>query len=561
VPARSSLEEDKDSHEPLRSRANGLLAGLCAYTLANYGVVPSLGGAGRLAPEWQQGFDELLGLLTSRDRKARLIALRSFADYGQLQSFAERNATPKERKHGLRQGYGSYSGRLRPILSDLLRDENKEPRLAAAATLLFIEPGHPGATRALLAAFDEPDPAIRVAACELTGSIRPPAVKAVPALVRALRAKEKAVRNAAVRALYLYGPGAAPATPVLVRMVSKDDPAAHGGVEPFPIVPQLENIALHTLGSIGQEASSAVPELVRLAGKAKPEKLPALLGCLKKIGPAAREAVPCLRRLMKDPRPAIRLRAAGTLMCVQPGDKGAAAMLSRAIRSADVETRLAAAGSLVGLSASSGVPLTAVADALRDDNEQVRLLCAETLRRMGPGAVPAAPALARMLTYERWAFQSRTAAAQALAGIGKGAVPVLLEVVRAGSRRTDAAAIVLALQRDTAITITLQPDDDVSDPPPGKVEATLRRVECSDTAAFALGLIGPDACDAVPALVKGLRKQAPLRTCTIVALGRIGPSAREALPALRAIRQEERKDYESLAIRLLADWAIGRIER
>jgi HEAT repeat protein len=60
------------------------------------------------------------------------------------------------------------------------------------------------------------------------------------------------------------------------------------------------------------------------------------------------------------------------------------------------------------------------------------------------------------------------------------------------------------------------------------------------TAAVALGQIGPEAAPAVPALVKTLaHSDDVLRRQAAAALGRIGPAAREALPALRKARQDE----------------------
>jgi HEAT repeat protein len=157
-----------------------------------------------------------------------------------------------------------------------------------------------------------------------------------------------------------------------------------------------------------------------------------------------------------------------------------------------------------GPRAKAAVP--ALAKTLHGEDIWARQPAAWALRQMGKDVAPAADALIRALgagwAGSTYGGASGCHAAHALAGIGPPVVPELIAVFR------------------------------------GRRAGTNQR----RGAAVALGLIGPDAKDAIPALVRALRDKSPLvRSEAAVALGKIGPDADEVVEALATACRD--KDY------------------
>ena len=76
----------------------------------------------------------------------------------------------------------------------------------------------------------------------------------------------------------------------------------------------------------------------------------------------------------------------------------------------------------------------------------------------------------------------------------------------------------------------------------------------SNSAAFALGKIGPQTKEVVPALIQALKDDFGPRSAAATALGEIGPDAKDAVPAL----VEALKD-ENINVRRYAAGALGQI--
>lgn len=564
----ASLRADDTVLPPRDERDTDPANFLVVPIMMGHPVVFPLEGLESLVSECKQEIADQLRALQARDDQARLTAAQFFAQYGYLLALAERNAARAVRAKRILAGYGKFAGKLRELLPPLLDDVNPKLRLRAATTLLFVEPGHSHAARLVLAALDGKDEESRETAGGMLEWTQPSAEKAVPVLVQALRAKDASVRTSAIMALMKYGSGATPAVPAFLRRLASGDLADYLPL-PEPLVNgrgcSEREFILQALGTMGVKATSAVPELVRLAEKAKPEKLPELLECLKTIGPTATEALPFLRRRMKDSQLSVRLRAGGALLCVRPGDREAVAMLRTAIRSPDDNTRREAARSVVGVPAGCGVPLGLLAEGLRDSDDVVRTHCLEVFARMGPGAEPVIPALASLLmdTPEGWNILGQEAG-KVLAAIGKPTVPALVEIMNQGQLSSPATA--REFQR-------LSDKDPLSDTEYARLQRLVGQYGNSLYAMTALGEIGRDAEGAVPSLVKNLRTLDRPNECAIIALGQIGSAARVALPALRAIRTEVPKksergmhlgavdEFDPRLIQLFADWAIRRIEQ
>ena len=64
-------------------------------------------------------------------------------------------------------------------------------------------------------------------------------------------------------------------------------------------------------------------------------------------------------------------------------------------------------------------------------------------------------------------------------------------------------------------------------------------IAVQESAAFALGEIGPAAKEAIPALIAALKDEdGSVRRRAAFALGRIGPAAKQAIPALEAAARD-----------------------
>ena len=106
-----------------------------------------------------------------------------------------------------------------------------------------------------------------------------------------------------------------------------------------------------------------------------------------------------------------------------------------------------------------GAPEPAVAEwveRLGDPDPDVRRAAAVSLRRLGPGAAPAVPALARALRDDpdEWVCD---AAAKALSEVGAPAVPALIEALREADRPEVRLASAVALSQQEAVAARAVP--------------------------------------------------------------------------------------------------------
>ena len=115
----------------------------------------------------------------------------------------------------------------------------------------------------------------------------------------------------------------------------------------------------------------------------------------------------------------------------------------------------------------------ALAEAVRGEDGSTKVTAADALSALGPGALPAAPALlAQMDHVQPWV---REAAAGALAAMGKVALPVLIDTLR----------------NNAAVRVRV---------------------------AFLLGTMGAEAREAVPALVEVMEKETPVNRARLAGI-------------------------------------------
>jgi HEAT repeat protein len=202
----------------------------------------------------------------------------------------------------------------------------------------------------------------------------------------------------------------------------------------------------------------------------------------------------------------------------------------------------------LGARAKAAVP--ALVESLGDQDRQVSYRAIVALGKIGPDAAEAIPALMDLVEQPTDSVDGDDARA-ALARIGAAAVPPLLEALE----RNPAFGAVLAQVGKPAVPALLEalgaPDADhrraaasvlgMIGPDASEAVSDLSaRLEDEDPrvgaqAARALGLIGVE--DAVPALLAAL-DAVGVRGQAIVALGRLGPSAGAAVPKLIAFQAD-----------------------
>jgi HEAT repeat protein/lysophospholipase L1-like esterase len=228
-----------------------------------------------------------------------------------------------------------------------LRDRDSEVR-AAAAWALTRTPSA-ATVPALVAALEDPSPAVRAEAADALGSAGAAAAAARPSLFDLTTDASEPVRWSAARALSRIGVASPEWTERLAGVLRSDDPYVRG-------------FGAWTLGEIGPAASDAVPELVEALARDEAYGRGGAAAALARMGPYAAPAVPVLTRALGHAEARVRWNAARALGHVGP----------QAAPAVDALTAL-----------------------LRDRDGMVRRHAARALGRIGPAARGAAPALKR----------------------------------------------------------------------------------------------------------------------------------------------------------------------
>jgi HEAT repeat protein len=299
----------------------------------------------------------------------------------------------------------------------------------------------------------------------------------------------------------------------LARMKGAAVPGLLGVVEDDaqPVLARFQ--ALRALGMMGRKACAAQPVLAVVMRHRDQALAVTAAGAYAQVGGDAAKAIPVLKDGLRDKAPSV-LRAA--LFEVERLGRRAGALVPELVpllkhREREVRLLAARAVSTMGTSARPAVP--ALAELLkagdgRDDNEEI----AEDLKRLGPDAAEALPALIEQLPH--------------LAAVSPH--PVLDTLANIGPWATPALPALLKLLKDRK---SWYHHEDVI-----KV----------------LGEMGPAA---VPALLAQVGEESEyVRAHAARALGRIGPGARGAVPALK-----KRLNNEWNVVRVWAAFALIRI--
>jgi len=369
-------------------------------------------------------------------------------------------------------------------LSSALQDGNEEVRFRAAQAL-----GEIGPSAALQAApnlgkavFDE-SARVRLAALEALMQMGPVGKYAVPDLVAALEDDSVFIRRRAATALGIIRSGPDLAVPALIKALQdKDD------IQDARVV-SVRLASVSALGNFGPAAKTAIPSLLELLKSEDTRVRAAAIAALGKTRSELPIVVPRLLLILNDPKEeAFRAAAAAAFGYMGPDGKEAIPDLLRALKCENL------------------------ADPAR--SEGIRASVLRALGSMRTHAAESVPSVIKIAADPNMHTTIRNSAILTLGEIGAGAketIPFLVQCLNDRAYNSYDLATCSALQR-----------------------------------------IGRDAVQ--PLIDNLIKERGPQRGRTISALGIIGPQAADAIPFLEA-------ELSDRAVRTQATSALRKIQR
>lgn len=281
----------------------------------------------------------------------------------------------------------------------------------------------------------------------------------------------------------------------------------------------------YTLGQIGPAAQPAVNDLIKVLTTSDADLRAAAAQSLGKIGPAAAASVESLGNALADKNEIVRANAVIALGQIGPASQSAVPKLINALT--DNQLRMHARATLTQIGPAAVKPLI---NSL--NNDKIRFDISTILKRIDPQASKLAkqdkatpadlPALRLVLNDPTRDSTDQTAAAMALASLGKEAVPALIATFEE-PQVSDTAAKAIAQVGPVAV--------------PELIKLLSHETkEVRITAIDALGYLGPQAGKAVTQLIPLLKdSDRDVRYHTVRTLHRLGKNAKPAIPALTKV--------------------------
>jgi HEAT repeat protein/S1-C subfamily serine protease len=233
----------------------------------------------------------------------------------------------KDKDSGVRQNVLRALGRfgldgkdtILPILTDALKDSDRDVRLAGAEALTSLNGLSPADLPMLQELLKHEDVEVRAAAARVLAQMGRAAKPATAALVAASKAGGL-VRKNAVEALASIGGPAKDVVPIFADVLTDTDKA-------------LCKTATVALGKYGADAKDAVPALGALLGDTDKELRKSAATALGKIGHDAKAAVPALAEALREDDHDFRLEVLDALGAIGPDAKGAVAAMIQVFES------------------------------------------------------------------------------------------------------------------------------------------------------------------------------------------------------------------------------------
>jgi len=482
-----------------------------------------------------------------------------------------------------------------PALVRALQDADAHRRAGAAGALAQMEPPfHDGAREVEQAAAKESDPVVRAAlfaalpkagvAPEQCVTLMLPAITdenetlrhaalnallsaravrqaAVPKLVPLLKNANPAIREHAARALGRIGPGAVDALPALFEVARGADGAAvYGealgeiGPKALPVLldilqkgkPEEAKWVLRVLHNFGPPAAPVLAEALK---SNNPEMRVAAAGALGEMGRDGAAAASSLFALTKDATPAVQAASFRALVAVHADTGRLKPLLEAALASSTPEVRKAGAAGLASLGDTSALGVNGLVDLLDDENAAGRLAAVQALGQLGAKAAPSVqPLLAHL---EDPVLQGGIL--ETLGSIGPASEPAVPRLIDMAKRRDLRATVLVVLGRigrgaNAALPMLYEAMNDPASEVRASAVTALANTEADD--ARALGVI-------VPLVDKG--QSGDVRRAAVRAMVKYGPAAASAVPRLVALldretdRGEAMRALKSIGVRTVPD--------
>jgi HEAT repeat protein len=418
---------------------------------------------------------------------------------------------------------GTASQSAVPTLAAMLNDKETHVRRAAIDALVGIHPEPKVLVPILKTALEQSDmdPSITVPAMNALGEAGDLGMQA---LVDEL--KNDKARYWAVLALAGTGAKGKAAVPELAKIVADPDP-------------EMRMQTLIALGEIGPDSKTVLPAIVKALGDKESSVRYGATFALGKIAVSNADGIAQLKKQLDSADPFLKMISAWSLARMSPNDKAtveqAVKLLVESLKADDKHVRAAAARGLFELNVPREQVAPVFAELLADKDPEVQANVAEALATLGEKAIPR---IIRALENN----DTQSMAVQVIRRLGpkaKDAVPALaLEMTDpSGDHRHEVTFALAAIGPDAkaAVPALIKALDDP--------EAQVRH-----GATYALGKIGPGAAEAVPALKKNLQSadDAFLKVASVWALVRIqpkdGPLQLLAVPLLaKALEESDRE--------------------
>lgn len=405
----------------------------------------------------------------------------------------------------------------------------------AAKALVVIAPGDATVMAALAAAVQDKSPSepVNRAAIEGLGKFGPKAAESLPLVKKYLTSPDPETQLAAYRAAGQIASAPKPSPDELKKLTTVDWKGPDGGYAVF-----------HAIQDAGSAAAVTVPALVATYGKETP--LPVKATILETLGKVKAGDVATVQLLI-DTLPA---------RWSHPGDPPAEKFLSEHAREALFEA-----------SPSDPQAVPVLAKALASTGQHVRWQAARHLKKFGPKAAPAVPALVAALKVADVKLSTHQIGAylDALRAIGpdaRSAADTLVEMLSERSPLYKGQEPFLAHYLQAYIIVTLA-DIGVPD---GAKPYILDLLNNSDkftshgyaAACRAAGALGPNFPEALPGLQRALKptftdfvmsfqrfgmalgpEDSSCRLEALRALAKMGPKAAAALPRVEELSKEK----------------------
>jgi HEAT repeat protein len=304
------------------------------------------GAVGELGGDAESAVPELLELATSGDALLKQIVLRALGKTG-----------------------GGARDKVIPVLSEALKDSQKDVRVAAAEGLTSLSTGQSSDLPIFTALLkNQQDVEIRIQGARGLAKLGREAKPALGDLIAAAKDSDKKVRKAVIEALGPFGPEARNALPIFSEALKDNDK-------------ELRRAGLQALAKMGAESKNSIPAIRDLLKD--PELRKEALATLGKLGPVAKDAVPAMAELLKDPDKDLKLETMAVLAALGPDAAKAVPNLIVLFEDREITFRRRVAETLAKIGRPAITPLVT---ALADNDLYIRWGACDTLAEMGPAA-------------------------------------------------------------------------------------------------------------------------------------------------------------------------------